>query len=265
MIPSVGSGLTTTPTRQPHNAKGGGGGMALSACKPQRVPSSPAAAAAAEKKTKANNGDMTDSEALRRASQVSGVAIPFHRLSVARTRCKTVGGAGFSHPTGFLECSVMSPLCRFSVFQILIYICFLLSMQAPSAAAARRGSSGRPSCCPLLLFERASPSRWWAPQFDSRFLETQYGQSSFPRTTRKFQFGLMYLLGLCVMLAVYFPVTGTEKWPTYLGISNEGSSSPFSDSGKACACKCTKNERLDSVEMHLWVSCPALQRVSGFE
>ena len=75
MIPSVGSGLTTTPTRQPHNAKGGGaGGMALSACKPQRVPSSPAAAAAAEKKTKANNGDMTDSEALRRASQVSGVA-----------------------------------------------------------------------------------------------------------------------------------------------------------------------------------------------
>ena len=77
MIPSVGSGLTTTPTRQPHNAKGGGaggGGMALSACKPQRVPSSPAAAAAAEKKTKANNGDMTDSEALRRASQVSKLA-----------------------------------------------------------------------------------------------------------------------------------------------------------------------------------------------
>ena len=79
MIPSVGSGLTTTPTRQPHNAEGGGagsgGGMALSsACKPQRVPSSPAAAAAAEKKTKANNGDMTDSEALRRASQVSKLA-----------------------------------------------------------------------------------------------------------------------------------------------------------------------------------------------
>ena len=77
MIPSVGSGLTTTPTRQPHNAKGRGG-MGLSACKPQRVPSSPAAAAAAEKK--ANNGDMTDSEALRRASQVSGLAIRFGRL-----------------------------------------------------------------------------------------------------------------------------------------------------------------------------------------
>ena len=75
MIPSVGSGLTTTPTRQPHNAIKGGAGMALSsACKPQRVPSSPAAAAAAEKKTKANNGDMTDSEALRRASQVCKLA-----------------------------------------------------------------------------------------------------------------------------------------------------------------------------------------------
>ena len=102
-------------------------------------------------------------------------------------------------------------------FKILIYIRFSLPLQAPSAAAARRGSSGRPSCCPLL-FERASPSRWWAPQFDSSFLETQYWRSSLPRTTRKFQFGLMYLLGLCVMLAVYFPVTGTEKWPTYLGV-----------------------------------------------
>ena len=103
-------------------------------------------------------------------------------------------------------------------FKILIYcILFSLPLQAPSAAAARRGSSGRPSCCPLL-FERASPSRWWAPQFDSSFLETQYWRSSLPRTTRKFQFGLMYLLGLCVLLAVYFPVTGTEKWPTYLGV-----------------------------------------------
>ena len=100
MIPSVGSGLTTTPTRQPHNVKGGGaggGGMALSACKPQRVPSSPAAAAAAEnKKKKANNGDMTDSEALRRASQVreSGAApslgvgqeFPFYRQYRDRLR-----------------------------------------------------------------------------------------------------------------------------------------------------------------------------------
>ena len=116
MIPSVGSGLTTTPTRQPHNAKGGGGGgMALSACKPQRVPSSPAAAAAAEKK-KANNGDMTDSEALRRASQVSGVAIRFDRLWVARTRCQPGFGfwCGILAAHRFLECSVYMS-CGFSV------------------------------------------------------------------------------------------------------------------------------------------------------
>ena len=221
MIPSVGSGLTTTPTRQPHNAKGGAGGgcggMALSACKPQRVPSSPAAAAAAEKK-KANNGDMTDSEALRRASQVSELAIRFDRLWGCENALPARLWCGILAAHGFLECSVMSPLCWFSVFQILTYNRFSLALQAPSAAAvARRGSSGRPSCCPLL-FERASPSRWWAPQFDSSFLETQYWRSSLPRTTRKFQFGLMYLLGLCVLLAVYFPVTGTEKWPTYLGV-----------------------------------------------
>ena len=66
MIPSVGSGLTTTPTRQQQLQQRGGFGMATT-CKPQLVPSSPAAAAAADKN---NGGDMTDSEALRRASQV---------------------------------------------------------------------------------------------------------------------------------------------------------------------------------------------------
>ncbi len=82
------------------------------------------------------------------------------------------------------------------------------------ARGGRRGSSG--GCCPLL-FERAS-TKWWSPQFDSKFLETQYWKSSLPRTTRKFQFGLSYLLGLCLMLAVYFPVTRTTHWPTFLGI-----------------------------------------------
>ena len=63
MIPSVGSGLTTTPTRQQQLQQRGGFGMATT-CKPHLVPSSPAAA------DKNNGGDMTDSEALRRASQV---------------------------------------------------------------------------------------------------------------------------------------------------------------------------------------------------
>jgi hypothetical protein len=90
--------------------------------------------------------------------------------------------------------------------------------QAPGTSLAstappprRRGSS----CCPLL-FERAS-TKWWSPQFDSQFLETQYWKSSLPRTTKKFQFGLAYLLGLCLMLAVYFPVTKPTYWPTFLG------------------------------------------------
>ena len=68
MMPGgVGSGLTTTLTRQQpqqqqRGAKGGIG-MPASTCKPQLVPSSPAKAAEAD-------GDLTDSEALRRASQV---------------------------------------------------------------------------------------------------------------------------------------------------------------------------------------------------
>ena len=46
----------------------------------------------------------------------------------------------------------------------------------------------------------------------------QYWKSSLPRTTKKFQFGLMYLLGLCIALAVYFPVTRTPSWETFLGM-----------------------------------------------
>ena len=31
----------------------------------------------------------------------------------------------------------------------------------------------------------------------------------------------MYLLGLCVMLAIYFPVTRTTNWPTFLGMHKQ--------------------------------------------
>ncbi|TRY74079.1 hypothetical protein TCAL_07404 [Tigriopus californicus] len=73
------------------------------------------------------------------------------------------------------------------------------------------------SCWPLL-FERASPN-WWHPQFDSRILEDQYWTSTLPRTTRRFQFGLTYLLVLSLLMAVYFPCMRTKHWPTFLGLS----------------------------------------------
>lgn len=67
-----------------------------------------------------------------------------------------------------------------------------------------------------LLFERAAPS-WWNPRFDSSILEEQYWKSTFPRTTRRFQFGLVYLLILTLCLCIYFPAMNTPSWPYYLG------------------------------------------------
>ena len=72
------------------------------------------------------------------------------------------------------------------------------------------------SCWPLL-FERAAPT-WWHPQFDSPILEQQYWQSTLPRTTRRFQFGLVYLLLVALALCIYFPVMGTPHWPVFLGL-----------------------------------------------
>ena len=68
-----------------------------------------------------------------------------------------------------------------------------------------------------LLFERAAPS-WWNPRFDSSILEEQYWRSTFLRTTKRFQFGIIYLLVLVIGLGVYFPVMGTPSWPYYLGV-----------------------------------------------
>ena len=45
----------------------------------------------------------------------------------------------------------------------------------------------------------------WNPKFDSFILEEQYWKSTFPRTTIRFQFGLLYLLLLLIGLAIYFP------------------------------------------------------------
>ena len=68
-----------------------------------------------------------------------------------------------------------------------------------------------------LLFERASPS-WWNPKFDSFILEEQYWISTFPRTTLRFQFGLLYILVLVVGLAIYFPAMQTASWPYFLAL-----------------------------------------------
>ena len=69
-----------------------------------------------------------------------------------------------------------------------------------------------------LLFERAGNS-YFNPRFDSRILEEQYWKSTFPRTTRRFQLGLIYLLVLTLCLSVYFPAAQTPAWPVFLGLT----------------------------------------------
>ena len=78
------------------------------------------------------------------------------------------------------------------------------------------GGSGRRDSCFPLLFERAAPS-WWHPQFDSPILERQYWRSTLPRTTRRFQFGLLYLFAMFMLLAFYFASVRTRHWPTFMG------------------------------------------------
>ena len=56
----------------------------------------------------------------------------------------------------------------------------------------------------------------WNPQFDSSVLEEQYWTSSLPRVTRRFQFGLGYLMLLALILAVYFPAMETPHWVAFL-------------------------------------------------
>ena len=65
-----------------------------------------------------------------------------------------------------------------------------------------------------LLFERAS-SAWWHPQFDSPILEQQYWRSLSPRTIKRIQFGLFYLLLLSTTLAIYAFFL-LDSWITYL-------------------------------------------------
>ena len=62
----------------------------------------------------------------------------------------------------------------------------------------------------------------WNPKFDSFILEEQYWKSTFPRTTIRFQFGLIYLLVLELGLTIYFPAKQTPLWPYFLGVNLTG-------------------------------------------
>ena len=53
-----------------------------------------------------------------------------------------------------------------------------------------------------MLFERAG-KEWWKPRFDSMLLEQQYITSLMPRNTRRFQFGLIYILMLSGIMGIY--------------------------------------------------------------
>ena len=43
--------------------------------------------------------------------------------------------------------------------------------------------------------------------------------STMPRTTRRFQFGLIYLLFISAVFSVYFPAMQTRNWGLFLCIS----------------------------------------------
>ena len=89
----------------------------------------------------------------------------------------------------------------------------------PIENSSRRGVSRLSIFSRLpLLFERATPS-YFTPRFDSRVLEEQYWKSTFPRTTRRFQLGLIYLLFLTIALSVYFPAGQRPTWPAFLGLT----------------------------------------------
>ena len=88
----------------------------------------------------------------------------------------------------------------------------------PKAALRNRFGDRRSFGQLPLLFERATPS-YFTPRFDSRVLEEQYWKSSFPRTTRRFQLGLIYLLFLTIALSIYFPAGQRPTWPVFLGLT----------------------------------------------
>jgi len=60
---------------------------------------------------------------------------------------------------------------------------------------------------------------WWNPRFDSPILEEQYWMSTMLRTTRRFQFGLIYLLLLSLLTSIYFPAMQTPHWALFLCLS----------------------------------------------
>ena len=62
-------------------------------------------------------------------------------------------------------------------------------------------------------------SSWWNPRFDSPILEDQYWMSTMLRTTRRFQFGLIYLLLLSLVFSIYFPAMQSPHWTLFLGLN----------------------------------------------
>ena len=90
------------------------------------------------------------------------------------------------------------------------------SIQSPKSPP--KGDKNRYFSRLPLLFERAGTS-YFNPRFDSRVLEEQYWKSTFPRTTRRFQIGLIYLLVLTLCLSIYFPAVQTPSWPVFLGLT----------------------------------------------
>ena len=95
----------------------------------------------------------------------------------------------------------------------------LVSVQTAKTTSATSNLNGGSFFSRLpLLFERATPS-YFTPRFDSRVLEEQYWKSTFPRTTRRFQLGLIYLLFLTIALSIYFPAGQRPTWPVFLGLT----------------------------------------------
>ena len=92
------------------------------------------------------------------------------------------------------------------------------SILKPKSSSSNRFGERRSFGQLPLLFERATPS-YFTPRFDSRVLEEQYWKSSFPRTTRRFQLGLIYLLFLTIALSIYFPAGQRPTWPVFLGLT----------------------------------------------
>ena len=66
-----------------------------------------------------------------------------------------------------------------------------------------------------ILFER-SASSWWNLRFDTKILEDQHEESSFPQTRRRFHMALIYIITASTAWCIYFAAMRQTHWVSFV-------------------------------------------------